>query len=129
MKQKLSIKPVQHDRINIGVDADIDRKQIILSFDGNIDMQTPGDLLDPLFDQAHHDMIHLSLEEIVMDFQNLDFMNSSGIKAVAKLIMKQTSLSQDQKYTIRILQNKKSTWQTTSLPTLTFLLPGVVKIE
>ena len=55
--------------------------------------------------------------------------NSSGIKSVAKWIMKLSDLSTDVKYRITIIHNKDITWQVTSLPTLTFLVPGGVKIE
>ncbi len=127
MKNKLTAKPIQHDRITVDVDAD--EEHLILTFQGSIDMQDPGALLDPLFEHTHHDILHLSLKGAILDFRCLEFMNSSGIKAVAKWIMKQSSLTEKQKYAIRIKQDKKITWQTTSLPTLTFLLPAVVTEE
>ena len=52
-----------------------------------------------------------------------------AIKAVAKWIMKLAMLPADKKYQIRIAHNKAITWQVTSLPTLTFLVPGAVKVE
>ena len=61
--------------------------------------------------------------------KQLAFLNSSGIKAIAKWIMKLSSTAAEKKYLIKILQNKEITWQTSSLPTLTFLAPGAVQIE
>jgi hypothetical protein len=74
-------------------------------------------------------MVAKKIPFIVADFTGLTFLNSSGIKAVAKWIMKLAMLPPDQKYQIRIAHNKAITWQVTSLPTLTFLVPGAVKVE
>jgi len=98
-------------------------------FNGDIDMEDPSTILDPLFEQVHEGAVNQGLKEVEVDFTQLNFLNSSGIKAVAKWIMKLAMVSADQKYTIKILHNKSITWQVTSLPTLTFLVPGAVKVE
>jgi hypothetical protein len=92
-------------------------------------MEDPGILLDPFFEQVHQGMIGRNLKEVAADFTGLNFLNSSGIKSVAKWIMKLGDLHSENKYLIRIIHNKDITWQVTSLPTLTFLVPGGVKIE
>jgi hypothetical protein len=74
-------------------------------------------------------MVAQKIPFIVADFNGLSFLNSSGIKAVAKWIMKLAMLPPGQKYQIRIAHNKAVTWQVTSLPTLTYLVPGAVKVE
>jgi hypothetical protein len=43
--------------------------------------------------------------------------------------MNLASAPADKRYVIKILQNKSIPWQVTSLPTLTFLVPGAVQIE
>ena len=106
-----------------------DNSNVCVKFKGDIDMEDPGVFLDPFFEQLHEGMISQKIKEVKADFKELNFLNSSGIKAVAKWIMKLTDLSDAEKYTIRILYNRDITWQVTSLPTLNFLVPGVVKVE
>ncbi len=124
---KLNIEPVKQSRISIDI-ADT-ASGIGVSFIGDVDMQDPGIILDPLFDKIHGGCVKSGIKEVDLDFKQLNFLNSSGIKAIAKWIMKLGDLSEDKKYIIKIIHNKNITWQVTSLPTLTFLVPGAVKVE
>lgn len=124
---KLSIDPIVQDKIKI--DVSDNGAGIKVKFVGDIDMEDPSIVLDPLFERIHGGMVSKKIPDVVADFQGLNFLNSSGIKAVAKWIMKLAMLPADQKYLIKIAHNKAITWQVTSLPTLTFLVPGAVKIE
>lgn len=123
----LNIEPISQARISIEV---VDTEAGIgVSFVGDIDMQDPGIILDPLFDKIHQGCLSKGIRQVKLDFTQLTFLNSSGIKSIAKWIMKLVDLAEDKKYTIAIVHNKDITWQVTSLPTLTFLVPGVVKVE
>ncbi len=124
---QLNINPIDQERIKIHVTDSDDG--LVITFSGDIDMEDPGVLLDPFFEQVHQGMIGRNLKEVAADFTGLNFLNSSGIKSVAKWIMKLGDLHSENKYLIRIIHNKDITWQVTSLPTLTFLVPGGVKIE
>jgi len=124
---KLNIEPIHDDRIKI--DVHDTSAGLEITFTGDIDMEDPGIILDPFFEKVHQGIIGQKLKEVSANFSGLNFLNSSGIKAVAKWIMKLTELSDEDKYLIKILHNKDITWQVTSLPTLTFLVPGGVKIE
>jgi len=127
MANKLGIAPVAQEKIKIDVvDAG---SGIGVNFVGDIDMEDPSVILDPIFEKIHTGVVEQKIPEVLADFKGLNFLNSSGIKAVAKWIMKLAMLPPDKKYNIRILHNKAITWQVTSLPTLTFLVPGAVKIE
>jgi hypothetical protein len=124
---KFGIEPVKEERIKIEV---VDKPNgVIVKFTGDIDMEDPSLILDPLFDKIHNGIIDSSFKEVIADFRALNFLNSSGIKAVAKWIMKLSEVDDDQKYIIKIVHNKDITWQVTSLPTLTFLVPGAVQVE
>jgi len=124
---KLNINPVNQDKIKIEVLDNGDGLKI--KFIGDIDMEDPSIVLDPLFEKIHQGMVSTKIPFIVADFNGLTFLNSSGIKAIAKWIMKLAMLPADKKYQIRIAYNRAITWQVTSLPTLTFLVPGAVKVE
>ncbi len=124
---KLNIEPIRHERVSIDILDNGDG--LMVKFNGDIDMEDPGVVLDPLFDTIHHGMVLNKTPFVVADFNALKFLNSSGIKSIAKWIMKLAMLPPDQKYLIRIAHNKGIPWQVTSLPTLTFLVPGAVKVE
>lgn len=123
----LNIDPINQARISIEV-VDTD-SGVGVSFVGDIDMQDPGVILDPLFDKIHQGCLSKGITQVKLDFTQLTFLNSSGIKSIAKWIMKLVDLPEGKKYTIAIVHNKDITWQVTSLPTLTFLVPGAVKVE
>ena len=124
---KLSIENISQGKVAIEV---LDNGEgLTVKLIGDIDMEDPSVLLDPMFLKIHQGMVAKKIPFIVADFKSLNFLNSSGIKAIAKWIMKLAMLPPDQKYQIRIAHNKAVTWQVTSLPTLTFLVPGAVKVE
>ena len=91
-------------------------------------MEDPSIILDPLFDNIHTGTLEKNIGSIIVDFTNLNFLNSSGIKALAKWVMKLSELPEDNRYKIKIKHNKDITWQTTSLPTLTYLVVDAVEI-
>jgi len=124
---KLNIEPVNQGKINIQVKDIADG--VLIDLAGEIDMQDPSVILDPLFDAVHTGSVASGFKSVQADFRNLTFLNSSGIKAMAKWIMKLATIAADKRYEIKILYNKEISWQTTSLPTLTFLAPGLVKLE
>jgi len=122
----LGIDQIKQGKVAIDV-GDIP-SGVIVSIVGDIDMQDPSVVLDPLFEKIHKGVMGGGLKLVEFDLRQLTFLNSSGIKAIAKWIMNLSSAPADKKYVIKILQNKAISWQTTSLPTLTFLVPGAVQI-
>jgi hypothetical protein len=123
----LGIDQIKQGKVGIEV-SDIP-SGVAVTIVGEIDMQDPSIILDPLFDKIHKGAMASGLKLVNFDLRQLNFLNSSGIKAIAKWIMNLSSAPADKKYVIKILQNKSISWQTTSLPTLTFLVPGAVQLE
>lgn len=123
---KLSIESIKQDKVTIDIQDIVDGVKIIIS--GDIDMQDPSTLLDPLFDKVHNGVLSSGLKTVELDVTNLTFLNSSGIKAIAKWIMKLAGTEASKKYQIKIIQNRAIAWQATSLQTLTFLVPGSVNV-
>jgi len=123
----LGIEQIKQGKVTIDVADSVSGLTITIA--GDIDMQDPSQILDPLFDKVHKGAMAAGLKTIVFDLKQLAFLNSSGIKAIAKWIMNLSAAPADKKYVIKILQNKGISWQTTSLPTLTFLVPGAVQLE
>jgi hypothetical protein len=123
----LGIEEIKQGKVGIEV-SDI-ASGVAVTIVGEIDMQDPSVILDPLFDKIHKGAMAAGLKLVNFDLRQLNFLNSSGIKAIAKWVMNLASAPADKKYVIKILQNKGISWQTTSLPTLTFLVPGAVQLE
>jgi hypothetical protein len=123
----LGIEQIKQGKVTIEV-SDIP-SGLAITIVGDIDMQDPSVVLDPLFDKVHKGAMASGLKVVNFDLKQLSFLNSSGIKGIAKWIMNLASAPADKRYVIKILQNKSVPWQVTSLPTLTFLVPGAVQIE
>lgn len=122
----IHITPVAQDKIKISAASSSDGGTV--TFAGDIDMADPSPLLDPLFEQVHSQALEEGAQAITLDFTQLSFLNSSGIKAIAKWIMRLAAVPESKKYKIKIVHNPEITWQMTSLPTLTYLVPGSVEI-
>ena len=124
---KLNIDAINEDKFT--VDVTDSGNGVSVAFAGDIDMIDPSIILDPFFESIHQGSISQAVKVVVADFSKLGFLNSSGIKAIAKWIMKLVSVSPDQKYKIKIQYDNAVTWQATSLPTLKFLVPDSVEID
>jgi hypothetical protein len=122
----LGIEQIRQGKVSI--DVEDAPSGVSVAVVGEIDMQDPSVILDPLFEKVHSGVMAAGKKTVEFDLRQLTFLNSSGIKAIAKWIMNLAAVPADKKYVIRILQNKSISWQTTSLPTLTFLVPGAVQI-
>ncbi|AFG36214.1 hypothetical protein [Spirochaeta africana] len=121
---KLGVDSVKVDRLQI----DVQDSPVGLVFTGDIDMEDPSTVLDPFFSKVHEGMTAGGIGEIQVDMTSLNFLNSSGIKAISKWIMQLGTTSDDKKYVIKLKHNPEITWQATSLPTLTYLVPGAVEV-
>jgi hypothetical protein len=119
---KLNISDIDIDRVRINI-TDIDNG-LAIKISGDIDMKDPGIILDPLLDKVHTGMITAGNKVIDLDILGLYFLNSSGIKSIAKWIIQLASIPDNKKYRIRIHYNKDITWQVTSIPTLKYLAAG-----
>lgn len=124
---KLNIAAIDQGKVHIEVKDTAAGIAVLIK--GDIDMQDPSTILDPLFDQVHKGCLAAGIPVVEADMRELGFLNSSGIKALAKWIMNLAAAPADTRYKIKLVHNKAVTWQATSLPTLTFLVPGAVSLE
>jgi hypothetical protein len=123
---RLNLDNIVQDRVRISItDTELG---ICVKFDGEIDMEDPEIVLDPLFDKIHKGAVEQGFAEITADFNRLIFLNTGGIEAVAKWVMKLSDLTEDNRYKIKIKHNRDITWQVTNLRTLTYLVAGAVDI-
>ncbi|MGL1890527.1 MAG: hypothetical protein OCD02_02820 [Spirochaetaceae bacterium] len=121
---KISIDNIKEAKFSVVVNDTSDGVSVV--FNGDIDLADPSVILNPFFKGIHDGAVAGKFNTVVGDFTKLAFLNSSGIKAIAKWIMLLAAVPADQQYKIKIEYDKSVAWQATSLPTLKFLVPDVV---
>jgi len=124
---RLNIKDIDKESFSVTItDTDVG---VCLKFTGDIDIEDPRPLLYSLLDELYTGIIVKELKELVYDFHELTYINSTSIGIFAKWILKLSSIEEDKRFLLRIITNKNITWQETSLPTLSYLIPGIVTIQ
>jgi hypothetical protein len=124
MGNKIGIDPCEKENAKIEV-KDND-EGITVYFHGKINMQNPGAIFGPFFDELHQKIVDTGIKNVTADFTDLQFLNSSGLKSIIRWIMNDASLPPDNQYNIKILYNKEIGWQETSLTTFKDLVPDLV---
>ena len=90
---------------------------IKITLSGSLNVADPSLEFIPFYEKVHNTAIEKGFKEIVLDFTQLDFLNSSGISAFAhwvKLVKKNPGYKMKLLYT----RDVSKSWQRVSLPTL-----------
>jgi len=90
-------------------------------FKGTIRLQT-GEDYSPIVDLMHKAGQANAGQVLVLDFQQLTFLNSSGINAISKFVI---ASRKEDKLTLKVVGNKDIYWQQKSLQNLQKLWPKV----
>lgn len=99
-----------------------------VAFRGTISTVNPAGILNPFVDAVHGQLAGANVKEIRVDFQELEFCNSSGFKAFIHWIQRIQGLPEPQRYKLRFLSSPARKWQRTSLLALSCYAPGLVEI-
>lgn len=116
----MNIKPI-YDK---GITLECIANRVFIK--GNIDSKMPGEFMTPFFDDLHNQIIKEKIKEIYVDITELRFLNSNGIKELAKWIMKIINCNDDERYKVIFICDKRMVWQETSITTLTYLNPNFI---
>lgn len=84
-------------------------------------------VLDRFLAQLHQQALTRELREVTLELMELEFINSSCLKAMVAWIYKVDT--EGRPYKIRLLRDASLHWQRTSIATLQRLAPDVVVIE
>src|SRR5689334_217909 len=84
-------------------------------------------VLDRFLAQLHQQALSRELREVTLELMELEFINSSCLKAMVAWIYKVDT--EGRPYKIRLLRDASLHWQRTSIATLQRLAPEVVVIE
>jgi hypothetical protein len=121
----LSLTPVTTDGFSIQVSESDGAITVKCSGNGGMDA-TP--LLNAFLRQLHAEAGRLAVREVVADFRDMYFMNSSCFKCLVSWLSTVVKTG-GERYGVRFLSNSQLHWQKRSLEALRCLAPDVVQVE
>jgi hypothetical protein len=79
--------------------------------------------------KLHKEAVRLSASKVIVDFRELEFMNSSCFKIFVAWLAQVRDLEATQQYRIHLLSNPNLLWQRRSLAALSCFAVDLVAIE
>jgi hypothetical protein len=107
--------------------AAVDGEALVMRLWGNADLRVNAPL-GPFLDSVDDEAKRNHMGEVVADFRELVFMNSSCLKEFVRWIA-QVDERADNHYRIRFLSDPTAQWQSRSLQALRAFAPSLVTIE
>lgn len=123
---KLNIDPLEVEKTKLVI-QDIE-DSILLVVSGEIDMRDPSIFILPYLLNIHEAVIAGGIKTISVDFSNLSYVNSSGIKTIISWLMKSKDVPNGKGYKVKIIQNSDIAWQESTFPVIMKLFPDLVTI-
>ena len=100
-----------------------------IGFVGSISLRLPSEVLRPYFSDVHQAAVSDGLDELVVDFTRLDFMNSSSIRVLVTWLDWIAAEPDGKQYVLHFRTNAAATWQVTTLSVLQTLSKRHVKLS
>jgi len=113
---------------DFSADVSKDGPTLALRLVGNADMAAK-DGLDSLLPRVHEQALAHQSPEVIVDFRELEFMNSSCFKSFVSWINEVTELDPDKQYKIRLLSKPELHWQRRSLHALRCFAIDLISVE
>ncbi len=107
--------------------ASCDGQALVMRLSGNADLRVNAPL-GPFLDSIDDEARRRHTGEVVADFRDLVFMNSSCLKEFVRWIA-QVDERPDDHYRIRFLSDPSAQWQSRSLQALRAFAPNLVTVE
>lgn len=127
MANKLGVDEFSHEEASI--DVEDTEEGVLVNFHGKMNIPNPTAVYSPFFDDLHDKIVGASIKEVVTDFTDLKFLNSSGLKTIIRWVMQNAQEDEDKQYRFRIIYSEDIGWQTISLTTFKDLVPDLVEDE
>jgi hypothetical protein len=121
-----AIDPIQEP--NFRATGVFDDARLNVRLWGNAD-QRGNTLLDSFLQAADQQAVAAGVKEIVVDFRELEFMNSSCLKALVTWLRRAREHAPEQRYAIRFVHEPQAHWQIRSFSALAAFGRGVLTIE
>lgn len=97
-------------------------------FSGTADLEAKADL-EVFVKGLHAEAVRLGATRVIVDFRELEFMNSSCFKIFVAWLAQVRDLETDKQYRIHLLSNPNQLWQRRSLAALSCFAVDLVAIE
>ncbi len=126
---KLNIEPLQVEKASLVIRDNKEGENedgILLIISGEIDMRDPSVAILPYLLNIHDALIAHEIKTISVDFSNLNYVNSSGIKTMISWLMKSKDVQSGKGYKVKIIRNGDIAWQESTFPVIQKLFPDVV---
>jgi len=107
---------------------ELEGEAIQLRLTGTADMHAI-DPLSAILDKLHLEALRLATKQIVVDVRQLEFMNSSCLKAFVSWIAALQETTAPQQYRITFLSNPELRWQRRSLHALSCFASDLITVE
>jgi anti-anti-sigma factor len=112
----------------LSTDATLADSVMTVRFRGTADVEAkPG--LDHYVAAMHEEACRIGTSKVVVDFRELEFMNSSSFKVFVTWLSQVQELPADKQYRIHFLSNPSMHWQRRSLAALSCFAVDLVTIE
>ena len=111
-----------------GYEGSTEDSSVRLRFTGTADVEAKPDL-DNVVKALHAEALRLAATKVIVDFRELEFMNSSSFKVFVSWLSQVQELPTDKQYRIHLLSNPNLHWQRRSLAALSCFAVDLVTIE
>jgi hypothetical protein len=101
---------------------------LAVTFAGTADSET-RDQLEDFVKAVHTEALRLKVPQVIVDFRELEFMNSSCFKIFVAWLAQLRDLGADSQYRIQIRSNPNLLWQRRSLAALSCFAIDLVTIQ
>jgi len=122
-----AIEPIQEPNFRATGQFDDDARLNVRLW-GNAD-QRGNTLLDAFLQAADQQAVAAGIKEVIVDFRELEFMNSSCLKALVTWLRRAREHAPEERYAIRFLHEPQTHWQMRSFSALAAFGRGVLTIE
>lgn len=112
----------------LGIASDLGPGGIVIQFRGTADMNAI-DPLDAYLTEAHERAVAAAVSQVVVDFRDLEFMNSSCFRCFVTWLCRVQEMVSGKRYRIVFRCNQSMHWQRRSLNALRCFAMDVVTIE
>jgi hypothetical protein len=125
LKARLHLAAFSDGELIVG--ASLADDVISVHFSGSADLSAKAKL-DAFFAHLHAEALRLGIHQAVIDIRKLEFMSSSGLKAITTWLLAIDEMKPAQRYRVVFLSSG-SHWQSRSMQALKYFAPGVVRID
>ena len=122
---QLKVSPT--DDVEFAANSSVEGSRLNLYVRGNADLRAKS-RLDTFLQAADDQAQSMNAEEVVVDFRELVFMNSSCIKGFVHWLGTVQEREEAKQYRIRFLSDPAAHWQSRSLQALSAFAPKIVTV-